>query len=70
MYVDPNNVDALLAMSVDNFIVYFKLKRTHEGTFEVVELMNDPKVPEKSKIKDEEDAQGEKKKNEQEEKLK
>jgi hypothetical protein len=52
MYVDPNDVDALLAMSVDNFIASFKLKKTTQGTFEVVELINDPGVLDKSEIKD------------------
>jgi hypothetical protein len=41
MYLDPNNSDALLAVSFDPIIVYFKLTKTQQGLFKVVELMND-----------------------------
>jgi hypothetical protein len=44
MYVDPNDLDALLAISTGQIIAYFKLKKTHQGTFEVVELMNDVRI--------------------------
>jgi hypothetical protein len=44
MYVDPNDLDALLAISTGQIIAYFKLKKTHQGTFEVVKLMNDVRI--------------------------
>jgi hypothetical protein len=47
MHLEPNDVDALLIFSNKNHIVNFRLKKTHEGTFEVVELLAEPLPPKK-----------------------
>jgi hypothetical protein len=49
MYLDQNDIDALLVFSVSSIneglqVVYLRLKKSHQGTFEPVELVNDPKI--------------------------
>jgi hypothetical protein len=50
MHLEPNDIDALLVMSLGEHIVSYRLRKTDQGIFEIVELLAEPKLPPKNKI--------------------
>jgi hypothetical protein len=46
MYLAPDDINALLVFSAEDSIISYKLKKTPEGKFEIVELLSEPKLPE------------------------
>jgi hypothetical protein len=43
MYMDDNDVDALLVLSIGTNLVQYRLHKLPEGTFEIVGLLNEPR---------------------------
>jgi hypothetical protein len=57
MYLHANDIDALLVMSISEHIVQYRLKRSTDGRFEVLELLSEPRL-EITKDKDESEEEG------------